>query len=170
MFARENTFDDLILKYGTQFNVPAWVIKTTIGKESSFNPAAYRAEPTINDASRGLMQVLEKTARALGLKGDVGNDTTKTGGLYEPTLNIQLGTKLLGQLRDRYPGEGWDAIYSAYQHGSIARDAATGLLSNERIVNQWRTIADYFNPPWRGTAGPSPPFRSTPGSGRPPRG
>lgn len=149
MFARENTFDALILQNADKFNVPVWVIKATIGKESSFNPAAFRAESG-GRASRGLMQILEGTARDLGLRGAAGDDATKTGGLYEPALSIQLGTKFLARLRARYPSEPWDRIYAAYNAGSIVTDP-TGALVNEAHVTGWRTLADYFNPGWRAT-------------------
>lgn len=52
--------------------------------ESSFNPRAYRAEPQINDASYGLMQVLYSTARDRGYGG-------APDGLYDPEVNIRLG-------------------------------------------------------------------------------
>jgi soluble lytic murein transglycosylase-like protein len=52
--------------------------------ESSFNPRAYRAEPQINDASYGLMQVLYSTAKDRGFSG-------APEGLYDPATNIALG-------------------------------------------------------------------------------
>jgi soluble lytic murein transglycosylase-like protein len=157
-FARETEFDPLVFANATKYGVPAWVIKATIGKESSFDPRAYRAEllHVPPDASRGLMQILETTARDLGLRGTSGDDMTKTGGLYEPALSIQLGTKYLGQLHSRNPSEPWDNIYAAYNAGSIRRTDA-GVLVNERNVAGWRALASYFNPTWDASGGD--PFR-----------
>lgn len=56
--------------------------------ESSFNPRAYRAEPQINDASYGLMQVLATTAADRGYRGPVE-------GLFDPETNIRLGMRQL---------------------------------------------------------------------------
>jgi soluble lytic murein transglycosylase-like protein len=161
VFKRENEFDDLILTNSQKYGVPVWVIKATIGKESSFDPGAY----VPGDESRGLMQLLPSTAKELGLRGDPGDVTTKTGGLFEPALNIQLGTKYLGKQAARYSAEPWDAIYAAYNAGRILRDAA-GLFVNEAHVSGWRRIADYFNPGWRGDT----PFRRAPGVAKKPPG
>lgn len=103
-------YDDIISTYSVQFNVPEPWIRGVIQTESSFNPNAYRAEPQINDASYGLMQLLYKTAQGLGYVGD-------PNGLFDPDTNIMLGTKLLGQLRVKY-GDDVNAIYSAYNSGS----------------------------------------------------
>lgn len=147
-FKRELEFERPILENSARYDVPAWVVRATIGKESSFDPRAYRAEPQIQDASRGLMQVLLSTARGLGFLGDPGNDDSRTGGLYSPEVSIHLGTKLLGQLRQRYPAEPWDRIYGAYNAGSI-RSGPGGHLVNEAHVQGWRRLADYFAPGWR---------------------
>lgn len=103
-------FDTEILQASQKYGVPQSWIKAVIDTESAWNAAAYRAEPKIQDASYGLMQLLSKTARGLGYTGD-------PDGLYDPATNIDLGTKLLSQLRQRY-GDDFRAIYSAYNSGS----------------------------------------------------
>jgi soluble lytic murein transglycosylase-like protein len=52
--------------------------------ESSFHPRAYRFERHLNEASYGLMQVLESTARDRGLIGPPEN-------LYEPEIGLEIG-------------------------------------------------------------------------------
>lgn len=52
--------------------------------ESSFNPRAYRFERHLNEASYGLMQVLESTARDRGLIGPPEN-------MYEPEIGLEIG-------------------------------------------------------------------------------
>ncbi|WP_168185872.1 lytic transglycosylase domain-containing protein [Magnetospirillum sp. ME-1] len=56
--------------------------------ESSFRPGAYRAEPQINDASYGLMQILSRTAADRGYDGP-------PEGLYDPETNILFGMRHL---------------------------------------------------------------------------
>lgn len=148
MFTNENTYDDVVTQWAARYQVPVWVIKTTIGKESGFDKRAFNDDDP-GTGARGLMQILEGTARDLGLKGTVGDDNTRTAGLYEPALNVQLGTKYLRQLYDRYPGETWDRIYAAYNAGHIA-ELDNGALINQPNVDGWSSIADYFSPGWRG--------------------
>lgn len=151
MYRNENAFDDVIAQWSNRYSVPVWVIKATIGKESAFDPTAYNPTDP-GSGSRGLMQIAEATARDLGLRGAIGDDTTRTGGLYEPGINVQLGTKYLSQLADRYPGESWDRIYSAYNVGHL-EELDNGLLVDQDNVDAWGRVADYFNPGWRSSTG-----------------
>jgi soluble lytic murein transglycosylase-like protein len=64
--------------------------------ESNFHPAAFRQE-TNGRASRGLMQVLNTTARALGYTGPLGDDVSHTGGLYDPAIEIPIAAQLVRQ-------------------------------------------------------------------------
>lgn len=52
--------------------------------ESNFNPGAYRFERHLNEASYGLMQTLESTARDMGLQGPAE-------GLYDPATSLRVG-------------------------------------------------------------------------------
>jgi soluble lytic murein transglycosylase-like protein len=72
----------------------AALLKAHAQVESSFNPAAFRQESG-GRASRGLMQVLDTTARRLGYTGPLGNDTTHVGGLYDPAVEIPLAAQLV---------------------------------------------------------------------------
>jgi soluble lytic murein transglycosylase-like protein len=106
----DSSFDSLISASSARWGVPFQWVKAVIGTESNFNPGAYRAEPRIGDASYGLMQLLSQTARGLGWSGDDADE------LFDPVLNIELGTKLLADLRARY-GADFRRIYSAYNSG-----------------------------------------------------
>ena len=64
--------------------------------------ALERFQSLIGDASYGLMQLLMSTARGLGYTGDAN-------GLYDAATNIDLGTRLLSDLRRRY-GTDFDRI------------------------------------------------------------
>jgi len=122
-------YDDIIAKYALQYNVPEPWIRAVIATESSWNVNAYRAEPSIGDASYGLMQLLYRTAAGLGYSGD-------PVGLYDPDTNIGLGTQLLSQLRAKW-GDDVQAVYSAYNSGS-----GTSYLSNASVATH---VANFVN-------------------------
>lgn len=103
-------FDELIRSASLTYDVPEAWIRAVIDVESSWNPRAYRYEARINDASYGLMQLLGRTATALGYAGS-------TEGLYDPQINIDLGSRLLGQLRSSYDDD-FRRVYSAYNSGN----------------------------------------------------
>lgn len=103
-------FDTEIATSARQYNVPEEWIRAVIETESSWNPNAYRYEERIKDASYGLMQVLGRTAIGLGFEGDVYQD------LYNPAVNIDLGTRDLAELIRAY-GSDFRRVYSAYNSG-----------------------------------------------------
>lgn len=117
-FAGENRYNHLTRAASALHMVPEPLIKAVIGAESAYKPRAFRPEPQINDASRGLMQLLERTARTLGHRGDVER-------LFDPLLNINLGSKLLAENYQHAragapgadPGELWERAVSAYNAG-----------------------------------------------------
>lgn len=102
-------YDLLIAEASQRYMVPFDWIKAFIGTESNFDPRAFRDEPRIGDSSRGLMQMLESTARDMGLKGSADQ-------LYDPAISIDLGAKYMRWLIDRY-GMIYEEIYSAYNSG-----------------------------------------------------
>lgn len=106
----QEAYAEIIRNASIRWDVPENWIRAVIQTESAFNPSAYRAEPQINDGSYGLMQLLYSTAWGLGYIGSAA-------GLYDPATNIDLGTKLLSQLRDRY-GNNIQRVYSAYNSGN----------------------------------------------------
>lgn len=128
-FANEDAFDALIWKYAGIRGLRPALVKATIAKESGFNPRAYRAEPGIGDASRGLMQVLYKTAVWLGYRGD-------PDGLYDPETSIDYGTRYLAYQSGRYSAPA--DIYAAYNAGSV-KTVAGGAYVNAGAVAPWLT-------------------------------
>lgn len=59
-------------------------VLAVIEVESARDPQAFRFEAHINDASRGLMQVLLSTARDRGYAGE-------PEGLFDPLTNVRIG-------------------------------------------------------------------------------
>lgn len=118
-----------------RYGVPFEWIKGVIGAESDFDPFAYRAEPRINDASYGLMQILYRTANGLGYYGPAD-------GLFDVQLNIDLGTRLLRDLIASY-GMDFDRVYSAYNSGSpTAYQTSSQVAGN--VARAWRYVNAAF--------------------------
>jgi soluble lytic murein transglycosylase-like protein len=127
-------FDNEIATSAQLYNVPETWVRAVIETESSWRPSAFRQET--NDASYGLMQLLYGTAKGLGYTG-------APDGLYDPAVNIDLGTKLLGQLRRSY-GDDFRRVYSAYNSGrpdlwqtstQVATNVAHALANLEKWLN-----------------------------------
>lgn len=167
-WANENAYDAAVQNAVTRVRgaVTPSLVKAVIAVESGFNPKAYRAEPHIGDASRGLMQLLFRTAT--GLQGWQGTPQD----LYDPTLNVRLGTQYLA---DRIRAHGGDVLagVSAYNNGHgrravtatttcLARDssgkcmrsftAQPGQFLNQPYVDKVVSALRYFE----GTSGASP--------------
>ncbi len=88
-------YRQFVLDASAKHNVEPALIAAMIVRESNWNPNAIRNEPQINDASYGLMQILCGTANDLGFAGSCD-------GLYNPSTNIDLGTKYVRQQLDRF--------------------------------------------------------------------
>jgi soluble lytic murein transglycosylase-like protein len=148
-YPRENEFDAIVNEAGNAWSVKPALIKGIIAAESEFNPRAYRDEPRIHDGSYGLMQLLYGTAHTLGYTGS-------TTGLYDPTLNIRLGTRFLADLirtADR-AGFGIDSAISAYNagfskvrpgDGPRVTNAPGSPFINQPYVDKVVSLATYYS-------------------------
>lgn len=100
--------------------VPPQLVQAVIEVESDYQPTAWRRESD-GELSRGLMQVKESTARALGLADPQA--------LFEPAVAIAYGTKYLAQQLAHYSGSIPRAV-AAYNAGSAR------YTEQEEFVNQ----------------------------------
>lgn len=82
-------------KWGGSVLIDPRLIEAIAMTESSGQTDAVREEPQIDDASRGLMQVLERTAKNLGLTGSADQ-------LFEPNVGVEYGVKTLVQNLDAF--------------------------------------------------------------------
>jgi soluble lytic murein transglycosylase-like protein len=117
-----------------------------IATESEFNAMAYRSEAAINDASRGLMQILYRTAKAVGYAGE-------PDGLYPVEINVRFGGKYLRDSIKAHGGDVWAGV-SAYNNGNGKR------ATKDTVVCDWRKAdgtcgashpvkaGDFFNQPY----------------------
>lgn len=148
-------YDGLIVAVAGKHGVDPYLVKAIIAAESNFNAKAYRSEPRIEDASYGLMQVLAGTAKWMGYTGP-------EQGLYDPEINVEVGTKFLRYLLDHFNGDMLKAI-SGYNTGpGNVRQAPDGTFTNQAYVS--RVLQNYrrFKPQSPTTATPSSTAASSP--------
>lgn len=126
----ETKYDELIRKWAGKYGLHPAFVKAIIKAESSFNPLAYRAEPALQDASYGLMQILFTTAKGIGYQGH-------PEGLYDPDLNIQFGAKYLSLQLRRFGSE---------ELAAAAYNAGPGFVSRlvEKHGNNFTAIFDHL--------------------------
>lgn len=140
---------------GTGLDAPSFaaLLKAHAQAESAFNPAAFRQEPD-GRASRGLMQILDTTARRLGYTGPLGDDVRHLGGLYEPAIAIPIAAQLIRENLQASNGAVNTAI-AAYNEGIVRAkdDAATGRAwrtTNPLYVSNVRAALATFLPYFEG--------------------
>lgn len=96
LFQNENAFNREFLAASQAAGVPVSLLKGFAAVESAFNPKAILGEPSHNDASRGLLQILFTTAKGVGYKGT-------PDGLFDPATNLQFGALFIRKLLQKYP-------------------------------------------------------------------
>jgi soluble lytic murein transglycosylase-like protein len=119
-------YKKLAQRWGDYWGVPWVLVLAIIGTESGGDPYVDRREVAVGDVSRGLMQLLLRTARFMGYKGS-------PSGLYDPSTNIYYGTKYLRYLYNKY--HNWLDVIAAYNAGK-PRGEGNGCYYNQRYVNK----------------------------------
>lgn len=128
------------------------IIAMMIYEESGGKQNAKRAEPQINDASHGLMQILSGTARTIvrslgishlvpipGVPNYAGGRGT---GLYDPYLSIRFGVYHISQLYKEY-GNISDAM-SVYNTGYPIKRSSHGAAYVGRVLGHGKYILPYW--------------------------
>lgn len=145
-FANEHAYDAIIdAEVSTAPGIDRALVQAMIATESGFKPSAYREEPSINDASRGLMQILLKTARGVGFTGAADQ-------LYDPAINIRYGVKHLAGLV-KAKSDVWAAV-SAYNNGNGKRATSTVTVCDARdaagrcVRSHVAKAGEFFNQPY----------------------
>jgi len=113
---KERVFHPLILKAANRYQVDSALIKAIIMAESNYNPKAVSKR-----GAKGLMQLMPKTAEALGV-----------GDSFDPEHNINAGVRYFRKLLNQFDGDTKLAL-AAYNAGS-------------RKVREYRGV-----PPFRAT-------------------
>ncbi|MBO5479056.1 MAG: lytic transglycosylase domain-containing protein [Clostridia bacterium] len=88
-------YSEYVYKYAEEYEVDPLLIFAIIKVESNFNPNVVSSSQAI-----GLMQLMDTTAEELATKLDL--TFTQKSSLYNPELNIRLGTKYFSDLLKEY--------------------------------------------------------------------
>jgi soluble lytic murein transglycosylase len=102
-------YDSIIFRETKKYSIDPWLIMALIRQESSFNPKAVSAAN-----AHGLMQLLPSTARRLAKR--MGVPRPSVASLYDPDLNIRLGTQYFSDLLTQFNGQK-DKVLAGYNAG-----------------------------------------------------
>jgi len=111
-------FDDIITSASSQHGVDPKYIRAVIKSESNFDPKA--VSPV---GAKGLMQLMDPTARDLGVTDS-----------FDPQQNVMGGTKYLAQNLKRYGGDPLKAA-AAYNAGPGNIDKAVNRYGDKWLEN-----------------------------------
>lgn len=91
-------YSEYVEKYSAEYNVDSNLVYAVIKAESNFNVNANSSK-----GARGLMQLMEETAKDINKKlENSANENEISSKLNEPEYNINLGTKYLSILIEKY--------------------------------------------------------------------
>jgi soluble lytic murein transglycosylase-like protein/TolA-binding protein len=102
---------DLFSSASTQRALDPYLVLALSRQESLFNPMA-----TSSSNARGLMQLIPSTARKMASQQGMNTESIR---LYNPAVNVQLGTAYLKNLFEMFHGDAFQAV-AAYNGGENA--------------------------------------------------
>jgi soluble lytic murein transglycosylase-like protein len=100
----DDDMDAYIKQVAARYNVPADLVAAVIEAESDNNPRAVSRR-----GARGLMQLMPKTARTLGVHDP-----------FDARANIDAGVRHLRALMDRFGSNNLPLVLAAYNAGEVA--------------------------------------------------
>jgi soluble lytic murein transglycosylase-like protein/TolA-binding protein len=102
---------DLFSSASTRLALDPYLVLALSRQESLFNPKA-----TSSSNARGLMQLIPSTARKMASQQGIDPEAIR---LYDPSVNVQLGTAYLKNLFEMFSGDPFRAV-AAYNAGENA--------------------------------------------------
>jgi soluble lytic murein transglycosylase len=114
-----------LLRSSRQRNLDPYMVAGLIRQESEFNPQALSSAHAY-----GLTQVVPSTGRALARRAGVRRFSNRS--LFQPSINLRLGTYYLRTLLDQWGGK-WEPALASYNAGKSR-------------VSDWLTWHDYQEP------------------------
>ncbi|ADL52425.1 lytic transglycosylase domain-containing protein [Clostridium cellulovorans] len=121
-------YDDVIIKYSTEYKLDPYLVVAIIKTESNFEPMARSNKEAI-----GLMQITPSTASWIAEKKGINNITEEE--LFNEETNISFGCWYLNNLYLEF--KDWDLVIAAYNGG---RGNVNKWLSNEEYSNDGKSL------------------------------
>jgi soluble lytic murein transglycosylase-like protein len=128
LLERMSEFDDSITASAREFGIPTDLVKAVISVESAGNPHAVSGAK-----AKGLMQLMDGTARAMGVSDSLN-----------PSQNIRGGTKYLKLMLDEFGGNVPLAL-AAYNAGPNAVHRHGGIPPYEETQGYVKKVMSYAN-------------------------
>ncbi len=118
-------FQEYVELYAKENNLDKYIIYAMIKAESNFRPDVKSKSNAI-----GLMQLLENTA--VEISNAIENNIVTENSLYEPEINIKLGTSYYAYLLNHYNGNNILAL-TAYNAGmgNVDRWLEEGIIKKD---------------------------------------
>lgn len=117
-------YDELIRQAAAKYGVDPSLVKAVVKTESGF-----RADAESGAGAKGLMQLMDGTARGLGVTDS-----------FDPVQNIEGGTKYLSLLLKKYNGNEQVAL-AAYNAGP-GRVDRTGIRTDEQLIENLEALPE----------------------------
>lgn len=133
--AQPSRFDDLIRAAAAREGVDPALVKAVVQTESAYDPSAVSGA-----GAKGLMQLMDGTAKSLGVSNAL-----------DPVQNVLGGTKYLKQLIGKYGGDVKRAL-AAYNAGPGAVDSYGGVppyAETRSYVDRVLNLRDQLGPQGR---------------------
>jgi len=129
---------DLIEQAGARHSLDPYLVLALARQESLFNP-----EATSSSNARGLMQLIPSTAAKVAAENNMNSAQVE---LYDPSVNVALGTAYLQSLFTMFGGDEFRAVaaYNAGEHAVAKWSAEFSGDSDEWVEDiQYSETRDY---------------------------
>ncbi|MCG0239878.1 MAG: lytic transglycosylase domain-containing protein [Firmicutes bacterium] len=110
LFAYPFPYRDEVFQAAARYGVSPYLVAAVIRQESHWQPGVVSRQ-----GARGLMQVMPETGRWAATQMGLG--PLDPDRLFDPAVNIEVGTWYLGFLMQKFDGN-WAAALAAYNGGS----------------------------------------------------